>query len=325
MSSVAPKDLSKLLGTPKKKLIVVSLNGFWAGIIKGKNLNESLKPSGWSWEQRHEHLFKALDDFSAHIICLQEVHVSFLPYVREWAQKNGYFIPKIDRDYNKKDEDVDDAEFYQFRRDCYLMTLVRDDSDIEIISSTSVRFTHEVEKMSPKLREIWEAYGHPGELYNSAHHLRFKFMGTEYNLLNVHLPLDIKTARSGAKAYERVAATALYVRYMEMFDDIIIIGDFNMAPDFADLEKQKAAVRGNMELREPIVLDSDGKEAEVQSTFYGSPNEQERLQGFNSPGLLDRAIVGKYFKSVEFFCSQKFCPSGVPISDHFPIVLVLQK
>jgi endonuclease/exonuclease/phosphatase family metal-dependent hydrolase len=150
------------------------------------------------------------------------------------------------------------------------------------------------------------------DTYAKALSTTVRWRDTNCTLFNMHLPLDIKCVG------ERMAATRAFVEAAAAIENSIILGDWNTLPGRYDVgQLEFARTKG-----EVVPWDFGGA---PETTFWGYPHEEERLQGYNESAILDRLWIGprRGFKVTAAVCQHVFI-GDMAIADHFPCRVCLE-
>lgn len=122
-------------------------------------------PEEWTFDKRWPRIVDYFLQKNSPIICLQEVHESFLERVKEFANSNGYIMTSY---------------LYHGIRQCHLVTLVKKDL---YLGHFVINFDNEFNKMLC---------------------VTLTFQGKVYTTVNVHLPLDIKNGGERFRVTEKL-------------------------------------------------------------------------------------------------------------------------
>lgn len=182
---------------------------------------------------------------------------------------------------------------------------------IELYSEKNNLFMHKVLYHTP--RKCYLVTLSDKDVKCNIHSIKDEFnkgLSIEYEgffIMNVHLPLDIKLEGHRLNVSKKLSLLT------SKYKNSCMIGDYNMIPKIGDKEQTQAIFLSGLKLIKP----------DVKTTFYGFPHENERFQKFNNPAVLDMMATNCDVKSIK--CIQKFIKEGLPLSDHFPLVIELVK
>lgn len=131
-----------------------------------------------------------------------------------------------------------------------------------------------------------------------------------YTIFNVHLPLDINVVG------ERMVATKAFLTIASETVGAVLVGDWNTLPGRGDIAQLEFA----RNLRGKLITWAFG-DGVPRSTYWGFPHENESIQGYNEPTILDHAYAGPDIDVILAECRHEFIEvDGVRmgISDHMP-------